>query len=268
MKSAPPTRSAEAIARTGGRERSLSSGLQLARRRVAAGAHAGARRSRKARSPSCPSSLVRRSAMRRAVSGPSGRSSTSRFAWRAARGPAVRSSPSTRSRAAPRSSATSCTSPIASAVAASKRSPVTKYRRAALSPIFRSANGEMTAGMIPSFTSENANTARGSAITMSLHATSPMPPPSAWPWTSATTGAGQPSIASNIRRSAFASATFASRSRSAEARIHSTSAPAQKLGPSPASTTARQVPTSTNASESSAIRAADRTRCASRAARA
>ena len=39
---------------------------------------------------------------------------------------------------------------------------MTKYRRAALSPIFRSANGEITAGTIPSFTSENANTARGS----------------------------------------------------------------------------------------------------------
>ena len=50
---------------------------------------------------------------------------------------------------------------------------------------------------------------------------------------------GSASIASNIRRSAFASATFSSRSRSAEARIHSTSAPAQKLGPSPARTTAR-----------------------------
>ena len=100
--------------------------------------------------------------MRRAVSGPSGRSSTSRFACRAARGPAVRSSPRIFSRAAPRSSDTPCTSPIASAVAASKRSPVTKYRRAALSPIFRSANGEITAGTIPSFTSENANTARGS----------------------------------------------------------------------------------------------------------
>ncbi len=35
---------------------------------------------------------------------------------------------------------------------------MTKYRRAALSPIFRSAYGEITAGMIPSFTSEKANT--------------------------------------------------------------------------------------------------------------
>ena len=81
---------------------------------------------------------------------------------------------------------------------------------AALSPILRSANGEITAGMIPSFTSENANTARSWATAMSAHATRPAPPPSAWPWTAATTGAGQVSIASSIRRSAFASATFAS----------------------------------------------------------
>ena len=43
----------------------------------------------------------------------------------------------------------------------------------------------------------------------------------------------------SIPRRAFASATFASKSRSTDARIHSTSAPAQKLGPSPASRTAR-----------------------------
>src|SRR6476659_7057511 len=91
---------------------------------------------------------------------------------------------------------------------------------------------------------------------MSDTETRPTPPPSACPWTEATTGAGHPSIASSMRLSAVASATFASRSRSADARIHSTSAPAQKLGPSPDSTTARAVPTSTNASESSAISAA------------
>ena len=66
---------------------------------------------------------------------------------------------------------------------------------------------------------------------MSDTETRPTPPPSACPWTDATTGAGHPSIASSIRRSAVASATFASRSRSADERIHSTSAPAQKLVP-------------------------------------
>ena len=119
-----------------------------------------------------------------------------------------------------------------------------------------SANGEITAGMIPSFTSENAKTARGSAIAMSEHATSPQPPPSAWPCTRATTGAAQDSIASSIFRNAFASATLSSKERSTDERIQSTSAPAEKLGPSPASTTARARPTSTKASASSAISAA------------
>ena len=45
--------------------------------------------------------------------------------------------------------------------------------------------------MIPSLTSENPNIASGAATTTSAHATSPQPPPSAWPWTRATTGAGQ-----------------------------------------------------------------------------
>ena len=45
--------------------------------------------------------------------------------------------------------------------------------------------------------------ASGAATAMSAHATSPAPPPSAWPCTRATTGAGQPSIASSICRSAL-----------------------------------------------------------------
>src|SRR3954451_13479149 len=110
--------------------------------------------------------------------------------------------------------------------------------------------------MIPSFTSEKAKTASGAASAMSAAATSPAPPPRAWPCTRATTGAGQPSIASSIERSAFASATFSSYERPTDERIQSTSAPAEKLGPSPASTTARARPTATNASASSAISAA------------
>ena len=106
-------------------------------------------------------------------------------------------------------------------------------------PIFASANGEITAGTIPSFTSEKANTALSPATAMSAQATSPAPPPRAWPWTRATTGAGQRSIASSMPRRALASATFASKSSSTEPRIQSTSAPAQKLGPSPARNTAR-----------------------------
>ena len=64
--------------------------------------------------------------------------------------------------------------------------------------------------MIPSFTSEKANCVSGAATTMSEHATRPQPPPSAWPCTRATTGAGQESIASSIFRSRRASATFSS----------------------------------------------------------
>src|SRR6266480_2938169 len=112
----------------------------------------------------------------------------------------------------------------------------------------------MTAGMIPSFTSEKAKTASGAAIAMSAAATRPAPPPSAYPCTRATTGAGQPSIASTIARSALASATFSSYERSTDERIQSTSAPAEKLGPSPARTTARARPTPTNASASSTTR--------------
>ena len=83
--------------------------------------------------------------------------------------------------------------------------------------------------MIPSFTSEKAKAASASAIAMSAAATRPAPPPSAWPWTRATTGAGHASIASNICRIALASATFSSTDKPTDARIHSTSAPAQKL---------------------------------------
>ena len=64
--------------------------------------------------------------------------------------------------------------------------------------------------MIPSLTSEKANTASGAATTMSAQATSPQPPPSACPCTRATTGAGHESIVSSIIRSRRASATFSS----------------------------------------------------------
>src|SRR4029079_3348411 len=119
-----------------------------------------------------------------------------------------------------------------------------------------SANGEITAGMIPSFTSEKAKTVSGAASAMSGAATSAAPAQRESPCTRVTTGAGQPSIASSIARSAFASATFSSYERSTEERIQSTSAPAEKLGPSPPSTTARARPTATNASASSAMSAA------------
>ena len=110
--------------------------------------------------------------------------------------------------------------------------------------------------MIPSFTSVNPKTASGEATTMSAQAARPEPPPSAKPCTRHTTGAGHESIAWSIASSRPASSTFSSKERSIDARCHSTSAPAQKLGPSPARTTARASPTSANASVSSAISAA------------
>ena len=63
--------------------------------------------------------------------------------------------------------------------------------------------------MIPSLTSEKANTASGAATAMSAQATRPAPPPSAWPCTRHTTGAGQRSTDSSRCRSAFASRRFA-----------------------------------------------------------
>jgi hypothetical protein len=56
----------------------------------------------------------------------------------------------------------------------------------------------MTAGMIPRRTSEKPKTAFSAAKAMSAHATTPEPPPSAYPCTRATTGAGHASIASSI----------------------------------------------------------------------
>ena len=59
----------------------------------------------------------------------------------------------------------------------------------------------MTAGMIPSFTSVNAEQGVLVRDAMSEHATSPAPPPSACPCAAQTTGAGQPST---VRASAGA----------------------------------------------------------------
>ena len=74
-----------------------------------------------------------------------------------------------------------------------------KYRRAWFGPIFASTIGEITPGMIPSRTSENPKTASSPATAMSTQAVSPEPPPSAYPWIRATTGAGQRQIESSIR---------------------------------------------------------------------
>ena len=78
-----------------------------------------------------------------------------------------------------------------------------------------------------------------SAITRSATAHSPIPPPSAAPWTRAMTGTGHVSIASNMSAIAIASCSLPSTSSAIAARIQAMSAPAQNDGPSPARTTAR-----------------------------
>ena len=100
-------------------------------------------------------------------------------------------------------------------------------------------NGEMTAGRMPSRVSVKPKRVPDSAITRSDTAHSPMPPPSAAPWTLAMTGTGHVSIASNMSAIAIASCSLPSTSSSIAARIHAMSAPAQNDGPAPARTTAR-----------------------------
>src|SRR5439155_26607501 len=125
--------------------------------------HAAGRLSRNARRPSCPSGLVRSFAASRAASSPLGRSRIRPFAARVAAGPEVSSSPTMRSKAASRSPATSLTSPTPRAVWAPNRSPVRKNCRAAAVPIRAKTKGAITAGTIPSLTSENPKTASGAA---------------------------------------------------------------------------------------------------------
>src|SRR5581483_10347232 len=203
--------------------------------------HAAGRRSRNARRPSCPSALVRRCAIARAVSAressydAASTAGISAFAAAVACGPAPISSSAIDSTVPSSASppTTSWTRPIACARSASNRSPVRNSRRACDGPIFASANGEMTAGMIPSFVSVKPKTVSRSATTASATAQSPAPPPSAAPWTRAMTGFGQRSIARNMSDIASASRTFASSLSSSDARIQFTSAPPQNARPSP-----------------------------------
>ena len=213
--------------------------------------------SRKARRPSCPSSLVRRSAIQRAVSGPSGRSRTSRFAQRAACGPAERSSPTTRSTARVeivRHLVHESDPERGLGVEALARHEVAA-RGARADPCEREGRDDRRDDPeLHLREREDGVRARRSRCPPQRRARPRRR--GRGPWTRATTGAGQPSIASSMARSAFASATFSSYERSTEERIQSTSAPAEKLGPSPARTTARARPTPTNASASSAMSAA------------
>ena len=127
-------------------------------------AQPGGRFSRNARRPSWPSALVRCAAMRRAVSvgrergagellrRPRGlRAGRAQLAEHRARRP--RRDPP-RPRARGRCAAPPRREPLAGDEVAARRR----------GPIFASANGEITAGTIPSFTSLNANCASGSAI--------------------------------------------------------------------------------------------------------
>ena len=91
---------------------------------------------------------------------------------------------------------------------------------------------------------------------MSAAATSPAPPPSAAPWTRATTAFGEVSTVSKRSRSAPASARLSSREKCAAAFIQAMSAPAQNTAPWPASTITR------TSSRAEAARTLSRSSCA------
>ena len=114
-----------------------------------------------------------------------------------------------------------------------------------------SAKGPIVAGISPRRTSVKPKRASSRASTMSQQQASPVPPPSAAPCTRAITGTGQVSTAENMAAARSASATLRSRESSADARIHSRSAPAQNAGPRPASTTARNASSAANEAKAS-----------------
>src|SRR5574343_851913 len=109
----------------------------------------------------------------------------------------------------------------------------------------------MAAGMMPNLTSEVANTALVEATAMSQAAVRPVPPPSAAPWTRAMVGFFISASTRSILARARASFRLSSSPLLAARFIQLRSAPAEKLLPRPASTTAR-----TSASSSSAMKAA------------
>ena len=76
------------------------------------------------------------------------------------------------------------------------RSPVTNHRRAWPAPIFITTYGLITEGRIPSRASVKPSSVPWAAIATSAAATSPAPPPSAAPWTFATTALGEQWMAS------------------------------------------------------------------------
>ena len=125
---------------------------------------AAGRFSRKARRPSWPSAPARRPAATSVVASSRGPSRTSRFAARAASGPAEASSPSTRSTAASGSVGDLVHEPDPERRLGVEALAGEEVARRAAAPIRGSTNGEMTAGMIPSFTSEKPKTASVAAM--------------------------------------------------------------------------------------------------------
>ena len=118
----------------------------------------------------------------------------------------------------------------------------------------------MTPGTIPSRTSLNANFAPRATTAMSQAATSPLAPPNTLPCTRPITGRGNEWITRNRAPRRRASSRFSSGEAAPSACISARSAPAQKSGPSPDSTTARTAGSAVvdrNASVNSAINACD-----------
>ena len=97
----------------------------------------------------------------------------------------------------------------------------------------------MSAGRIPSRTSESAKTLSSEATTMSQAAASPTPPPKTLPWTRATTGFGRSASEWKRPPSRVASARFCSKLADAEAFMAAMSAPAQNDAPRPPRTITR-----------------------------
>ena len=191
------------VASQGARRQPVRDGDRHAPSRCRSGvaAQAGGRCSSNAAKPSRASALTRCRAMTRAVchlddAVPEAADLADDRLGRARRGrvrpPARRRPPtSTAASSAASPSTTSWTSPMRWARTASNRRPPGNRARAWVSPILAMTNGAMTAGRMPRRVSVKPNRVPLSAMTTSLTAHRPMPPPSAAPWTRAMTGTGQ-----------------------------------------------------------------------------
>ena len=93
-------------------------------------------------------------------------------------------------------------------------------------------------GSAPGRASVKPNVAASTEIATSAQATSPAPPPSAWPLTRAITGLGQESMLENIAAAALASATFCSTAEVAAGSHPLHVGAGQNAPPAPVSTSA------------------------------